>query len=471
MIIKTSKWSVLYYFFDNLWHQFFTLILITSSMMTGLNNQLMLLVVFSLIIIKFIKGIFLSKSITIFVDSDKIVVNKKIINSKQVIIKKNEIRGIKVKESFLGRFLHIVDLDIAIKGNLLEEEKIRIKCITQKDKEVILSFISEKANRDNDDFNNEYEWRINVKQILLSSVMSLSWTYIISLVYLREELSDLKKIPFLGYIYNFVEVLFEQKYEVIAYVEIIFVGILLSIIGSIFKYNNFRVNIANETINISRGYLDLYSSSIKINDISSILIKESIFSSVSGYGKLLVEGQIEEEDSLSLTIFPCEKKDKIKFYLEKWFNIQSKQELSVQKRKKLKFLESFLVITFFVLLNVVLKKTLQKKYFFLGIVISLIIVVNVIIKVFFSYVSVDESFFVVFNAGIKSKTTYIKNIDITCIEVENNFIQRILNCSNFQINYISCDEEYSITFKNYYNADIDRMIQIWEKRNEKGFRS
>lgn len=464
MLIKTSNWSVLYYFFNNLWRQFFSIIIIASSVFSGFNNQTLLILILWLIISRLVKGIFLSRAITIFVDADHIIVNKKILNNKQVKILKNDIQSIKTKESFIGRFLHVVDLDISIKENILENQNIRIKCITVNDKNTILSFMDKTLEENT--ITSTQEWLISKKQMLLSATMSLSWSYIISFAYLREDLKGISNIPFFNLVFDLFEKIFEQKYEFIAYIELTALGFLIAIITNIFKYNNYRIRIYDGTMFISRGLLDSYKSSIKLSEISSISIRESVFSSlIGGYGKLLAEGQIDEEDTLSLTIFPFEKVEKIKAYVKDWFNINLYQKCIVKKRKAIRVFEFVFTLIFFTFINILLLNKLSLKYYIFCFAISICLIIHILIKINSSYISIDENAMVIFKAGINSKTVYVKNAEVASFEVKNNFIQRKFKCSTLCINYISCNNEYDITFRNYNKKDIEHIIQIWKLAN------
>jgi len=41
-------------------------------------------------------------------------------------------------------------------------------------------------------------------------------------------------------------------------------------------------------------------------------------------------------------------------------------------------------------------------------------------------------------------------------------MQRIFNCTNFYVNYISCNEEYHVELKNYDAKQINEIVEVWE---------
>lgn len=123
----------------------------------------------------------------------------------------------------------------------------------------------------------------------------------------------------------------------------------------------------------------------------------------------------------------------------------------------------YFCINFICFGDVLIFYKLSNKYAILFLIVIICILVNIIIKISCSYVSIDENIMVLYKAGINSKTVYIKNSNIVNLEVENNYLQRMFNCTNFYINYISCNEEYSLKLRNYDTKQINKIIWIWKK--------
>lgn len=455
---KLSKWSIFYYFFKDFLQQLITIFLFFNVLLTGMSlvNYLYILLFWGTL--KIFRGLYLWKSTNFYIGEKSIIINKGILTIKQTEILVQDIQSVRIKESFWSKKLNTFDLSISIKGQLVEGKEIELSCIPVKYKEELCN----KLNVYFEEFekSSNKSWTISIKQIMQASLSSITWTYLLSLAYVKDDIQELGTIPVISIIINYIEKFIYDGSGVISFIKIYLLGIFFAFVINCFLYYNFKVYIYQGEIYTSRGFIEKHKAKMKIKDISSFSVSSTIISSVLGYGKLVADGQADENDNLSLTIFPFEKKEMIRIYMKEWFSIDNYRNIELKKDKLVKVFEALSVgVVFALIYNLI--RLFFHKYQFVLLIFLIYICINLVIRIVFSYVSMGDEIAVIHKAGITNRISYIRSSDIVSLEVEDNFLQRKLNYVNLYIHYISCNDEESIKLRNFRKEKVNKLIAMW----------
>ena len=454
---RLSKWSIIYFFTRHLLKQIVFILIIFCSVFQKNNPIINCYAFIFLLILKIVRGVYMWASTWFVFNNSSIIIKKGFFFTKTIEIFYKNIHGAKIRQNAFYRVLGVFDLKISVKGNGTDLEDVLLSCIPDKYKNEIMQKLS--IISDEKEENNINTWCISEKKIILASFSSITWTYLLSLAFIKSDIEEyLIYLPHANFLIESIENLWNEIPIIIIFLIVYSIGVLLALINNFLRFFNYKVCIRDDKINISRGLFEKLQTSMSINGISSFAIISSIVSELFGYGKLIAEGQEDDNDELEFVIFPYERKKNINLYLYQWFNIQNKN-LCKMKKPILKQWVDSLLITFLIATVIIFIQSLKNKLIFFVLIIY--ICTKLQIKNFFDYISINENVFLIHKAGLKNKTSYIFLSDVVGIDVESNFIQRKLGLANITINIILNNCEQSFSIRDLMQNDIDKLIYIW----------
>jgi putative membrane protein len=243
---------------------------------------------------------------------------------KNLYLTKDRIQVIDITAGIIQRIFGLVQLDIQTAG--ASSRAASIEAITREKAEEINRLLRQKQssseNKDFEGITSDVEDEIKQTIILpkkeLLIAASTSGSFGIALSVIGTVFSQVEPLISESQFYDYLYSILPSQTDAMFYIAfiggfIIFAW-LLSFIGTLFNYGNFKLEIKEKEIIISRGIFEKKRSTVPFNRIQAIHISEGIIRQPLGYASLHLEsaaGYGDDKGTGSILFFPLIKRERI----------------------------------------------------------------------------------------------------------------------------------------------------------------
>lgn len=230
---------------------------------------------------------------------DELQIEKGVFVKKKLYLSKDRIQVIDITEGILQRLFGLVKVEVKTAGG--GTETATINAITREEAEVLRTELRKRNNGDQDQVEEGQEraeqeerilatWKLSTKDLVNAAFTSGNFGLIASILgAVSGQLSEMINEENIRFIYEIMP----GYSDITIYIALIFVIIvvswLLSFLGVIFTYSDFRLHKTKEELIITRGLFEKKHITVPYDRIQAVRFVEGVIRQPFGYGMIYVE--------------------------------------------------------------------------------------------------------------------------------------------------------------------------------------
>lgn len=249
---------------------------------------------------------------------DELQIHKGIFVKKKLYLSKDRIQVIDITEGLLQRLFSLVKVEIKTAGGGTETATIRAISRTEAE-ELRKELRSGKSNNGESDSLGDSEtgeepqdeitasWQLSKKDLVYAAFTSGNFGLIASILgAISGQLSDLINEETIEYLYEILPGFNDVTIYIALILAIIIVSWLLSFLGVIFNYYDFRLHKTKDELIITRGFIERKHVTVPFDRIQAVRFVEGVIRQPFGYGMVYVEsaGFDEMQQGRSIVLAP-----------------------------------------------------------------------------------------------------------------------------------------------------------------------
>lgn len=288
------------------------------------NSNEYILIIFTLgLISSFILGIVSWYRFTFRIYEDELQINKGIFVRKKLFLKKDKIQVIDITEGIIQRIFGLVQVEIKTAGG--GTEKATISAITKEEaadlRSILRDFgITESEAPIMEDTNKKqmHVWKLSNRNLFLAALTSGNFGVIASILgVVSGQLDQFITDESLEYLASILPEYGQLSTMLWLVTIILIISYLLSFLGVILRYSDFRIEKKENELLITSGLLERKQITVPFDRIQAFRYVEGILRQPFGYGMLYVEsaGFEQKEKDRSIVLLPFAQKDFLLLFL------------------------------------------------------------------------------------------------------------------------------------------------------------
>lgn len=296
-------------------------------------------------------GIFGWLLFTYRVVGDELQINKGIIVRKKLYLTKDRIQVIDITEGILQRIFGLVKVEVKSAGS--GTESATISAITREEAEELRSVLRGESTSSTQEIGVDTEteiktiakepthiWRLSGKNLLLAALTSGNFGVIASILgAVSGQLEEFINVENIEYVTSHIPGLDDTSVYFALFLFIFIVSYVLSFIGVILKYSDFKIEKNDKELTITSGLLERKHVTVPFNRIQAVRFVEGILRQPFGYGMLYAEsaGYEKQNQEKSIVLLPFVKKEYLEEFFSEFINEYTEPKADVIPPKKALF--------------------------------------------------------------------------------------------------------------------------------------
>lgn len=308
------------------------------------NDYFWLIVVVGLIL-SFVLGIVSWYRFKFRVHEDELQINKGVFVRKKLFLKKDRIQVIDITEGIIQRIFGLVQVEIKTAGG--GTDKATISALTKKEASDLRSILRDQElilkgeeSQDIDTVNVEkIEWRLSNRDLFYAALTSGNFGVIASILgVVSGQLDQFITDENLDYIASVLPGYSQLSTILWGIAIVLFISYVLSFLGVIFRYSDFKIEKKENELLITSGLLERKHTTVPFNRVQAFRFVEGILRQPFGYGMLFVEsaGFEQKENDRSIVLLPFARKDFLRPFLDQYIgNVEQPDSLITPPQRSL----------------------------------------------------------------------------------------------------------------------------------------
>lgn len=277
---------------------------------------------------------------------DELQIEKGVFVKKKLYLSKDRIQVIDITEGILQRLFGLVKVEVKTAGG--GTETATINAITREEAEVLRTELRKKNNGDQGQLEEGEEreeqeeqilatWKLSTKDLVYAAFTSGNFGLIASILgAVSGQLSEMINEENIRFIYEIMP----GYSDVTIYIALIFVIIvvswLLSFLGVIFTYSDFRLHKTEEELIITRGLFEKKHITVPYDRIQAVRFVEGVIRQPFGYGMIYVEsaGFDQSQKGRSIVLAPYISASTVSSFLNEFLTEYEEPEYRITPPKK-----------------------------------------------------------------------------------------------------------------------------------------
>lgn len=296
-------------------------------------------------------GIFGWLLFTYRVVGDELQINKGILIRKKLYLTKDRIQVIDITEGILQRMFGLVKVEVKSAGS--GTESATISAITREEAEELRSVLRGESTSSiqSIDIEHDFEvetiakapsqvWHLPGKDLLLAALTSGNFGVIASILgAVSGQLEEFINVENIEYITRNIPGLDNTSVYFALFLFIFIVSYVLSFIGVILKYSDFKIEKNDKELTITSGLLERKHITVPFNRIQAVRFVEGVLRQPFGFGMLYAEsaGYEKQNQEKSIVLLPFVKKEYLEEFFSEFLNEYTEPETDVTPPKKALF--------------------------------------------------------------------------------------------------------------------------------------
>ncbi|MBO6536381.1 MAG: PH domain-containing protein [Balneolaceae bacterium] len=290
------------------------------------------------IIVTFVLGVVGWFRFTFRVREDELQINKGIFVRKKLYLSKDRIQVIDITEGLIQRMFGLVKVEIKTAGG--GTEKATISAITRSDAVQLRTLLREKevqrpaeseslteisGELENTVVSNESNkiWVLSNRDLFYAALTSGNFGVIASILgALSGQLDQFITEENMDYIFGLLPGFSQLTVILWSILFILLISYLLSFIGVILRYGDFKIEKKEKELQITSGLLERKQLTVPFDRVQAFRFVEGVLRQPFGYGMLYVEsaGFEQKENDRSIVVLPFVKRAKLSSFLEEFMD-------------------------------------------------------------------------------------------------------------------------------------------------------
>ncbi len=279
------------------------------------------------VISTFVLGVVGWYRFTFRIHEDELQINKGIFVRKKLYLKKDRIQVIDITEGIIQRIFGLVQVEVKTAGG--GTEKATISALSKEDATEMRSILRSVSSpvKEEDAIPAEVEevdnltWRLSNRDLFFAALTSGNFGFIASiLAAISGQLDQFITEENLQYIASILPGYSQLSTILWGVFFVIFISYILSFLGVIFRYSDFKIEKKEKELLITSGLLERKHTTVPFNRIQAFRFVEGILRQPFGYGMLFVEsaGFEQKESDRSIVMLPFARKDFLRPFLNQF---------------------------------------------------------------------------------------------------------------------------------------------------------
>lgn len=276
------------------------------------------------------------------VEDGEVHIKSGIFVRKNLYLTKDRIQVIDITSGVIQRMFGLVKLDIQTAGSSSREAAI--DALTLDRAREINSLLRDEGIDISDEVTGETEekervlFNLPAKELLIAA--STSGSFGIALSILATLFSQIEPLISESAMYEYVYELLPSQTDSIMIVSVILIFVvfawLLSFFSTLFTYGDFRLEVKEKELVISRGIFEKKRITIPYNRIQAVHVTEGVIRQPLGYASLHIEsaGYGDDKGTGSIVLFPLIRRDEILSLLNKVLPDYQKEQEGISPPKR-----------------------------------------------------------------------------------------------------------------------------------------
>ncbi|MEX0722233.1 MAG: PH domain-containing protein [Gracilimonas sp.] len=277
---------------------------------------------------------------------DELQIQKGIFVKKKVYLSKDRIQVIDITEGLLQRFFGLVKVEVKTAGG--GTETATINAITRSEAEELRTELRKRNNGEQVYEEREAEeqeevlatWKLSSKDLVYAAFTSGNFGLIASILgAISGQLNEMINEETIEYIYEVMPGYSDVTVYIALILVIIVVSWLLSFLGVIFSYSDFRLQKTSEELIITRGLIERKHVTVPFDRIQAVRFVEGVIRQPFGYGMLYVEsaGFGQSQQGRSIVLAPYIAKSDVSSFLKEFAEEYTEPEYETRPSEKALF--------------------------------------------------------------------------------------------------------------------------------------
>jgi putative membrane protein len=285
---------------------------------------------------------------------DELQIHKGIFVKKKLYLSKDRIQVIDITEGLLQRLFSLVKVEIKTAGGGTETATIR--AISRIEAEGLRKELRSDTSKNEDPdslqgIENGEEakdeitasWKLSKKDLVYAAFTSGNFGLIASILgAVSGQLSELINEETIEYFYEMLPGFNDVTIYIVLILGIIIVSWLLSFLGVIFSYYDFRLHRTKDELIITRGFIERKHVTVPFDRIQAVRFVEGVIRQPFGYGMVYVEsaGFDERQQGRSIVLAPFIEKNSLPDFFHEFLPDYSEPEFDTfpPKRSRLRYI-------------------------------------------------------------------------------------------------------------------------------------
>lgn len=292
-------------------------------------------------------GVFGWLLFTYRVEGDELQINKGILVRKKLYLTKDRIQVIDITEGLLQRMFGLVKVEVKSAGS--GTESATISAITREEAEDLRTILRGEGITTSNDAIIEDEviakgasqvWQLSRKDLLMAALTSGNFGVIASILgAVSGQLEEFINMENIEYVTDHIPGLNDTSVYFALFVFIFLVSYILSFIGVILKYSDFKIEKNDKELTITSGLLERKHITVPFNRIQAVRFVEGVLRQPFGYGMLYAEsaGYEKQNQGKSIVLLPFVKKEYLKEFFSEFIAEYDEPDTDVAPPKRALF--------------------------------------------------------------------------------------------------------------------------------------
>lgn len=280
---------------------------------------------------------------------DELQIEKGVFVKKKLYLSKDRIQVIDITEGILQRLFGLVKVEVKTAGG--GTETATINAITRDEAEVLRTELRKKNNEDQDQIGEGEErqeqeeeilatWKLSTKDLVYAAFTSGNFGLIASILgAISGQLNEMINEENIRFIYEVLPGYSDVTIYIALIFAIIVVSWLLSFLGVIFTYSDFRLHKTEEELIVTRGLFEKKHITVPYDRIQAVRFVEGVIRQPFGYGMIYVEsaGFDQSQKGRSIVLAPYISAKSVNSFLNEFLAEYEQPEYKIKPPRKALF--------------------------------------------------------------------------------------------------------------------------------------
>lgn len=279
---------------------------------------------------------------------DELQIRKGIIVKNKVYMSKDRIQVIDITEGLLQRAFGLVKVEVKTAGG--GTESATISAISREDAEALRSELRKNNNGTTDGVETKADeevedeilgsWKLSTKDLVFAAFTSGNFGLIASILgAISGQMDEFINEETIEYVYEAMPGYSNVTVIISLIVAIIVISWVLSFLGVIFRYSDFRLEKTSKELIITSGLLERKHITVPFDRIQAVRFVEGIIRQPFGYGMIYVEsaGFDQSQNGRSIVIAPFVSASNVSAFIKQFLTEYDEPEFEIRPSKNVLF--------------------------------------------------------------------------------------------------------------------------------------